>query len=41
MSASASPALLCLPQLMSAKKKIGRVAAFYDPAEDQSKWFDS
>ena len=41
MSASASPSLMCLPQLMSAKKKIGRIAAFYDPKKISLTGFDS
>ena len=41
MSISASPYLLVLPQLMSAKKKLGRVAAFYDPAKISLSGFES
>ena len=41
MSVSTSPYLLVLPQLMSAKKKIGTVAAFYDPAKVSLAGFDS
>ena len=41
MSANASPSLMCLPQLMSAKKKIGRIAAFYDPKKISLTGFDS
>ena len=31
--------MLCLPQLLSAKKKIGLVAAFYDHQDDTLKLF--
>ncbi len=41
MSESANPYLLTLPQLMSAKKKIGRVAAFFDPKKISLSGFDS
>jgi Ca2+-binding EF-hand superfamily protein len=41
MSISASPYLLVLPQLMSAKKKLGRVAAFYDPTKISLSGFES
>jgi len=41
MSVSANPYLLVLPQLMSAKKKIGRVSAFYDPTKISLAGFDS
>ncbi len=40
MSASANPYLLTLPQLLSAKKKIGKVASTYDPKEDSFRGFD-
>jgi len=36
-----NPYLLTLPQLMSAKKKIGKVAAFYDPTKTSLKGFES
>ena len=38
---SENPYLLTLPQLISAKKKIGRVAAFYDPKKMSFKGFDA
>ncbi len=41
MSESANPYLLTLPQLMSAKKKIGKVSAFYDPLKVSLSGFDS
>jgi len=41
MSVSANPYLLVLPQLMSAKNKIGRVSAFYDPTKISLAGFDS
>ena len=36
-----NPYLLTLPQLMSAKKKIGRVAAFFDPTKTSLKGFEA
>ena len=36
-----NPYLLTLPQLISAKKKISHVAAFYDPTKYSLKGFDS
>ena len=39
--ASENPYLLTLPQLISAKKKIGKVATFYDPKKSSFKGFDS
>jgi Ca2+-binding EF-hand superfamily protein len=41
MSVHANPYLLVLPQLMSAKKKIGTVAAFFDPTKISLAGFDS
>ena len=38
---SDNPYLLTLPQLLSAKKKLGRVAAYYDPAKTSFKGFES
>lgn len=39
-SQSDNPYLLTLPQLMSAKKKIGRIAAFHDPKKNSFSGFD-
>lgn len=36
-----NPYLLALPQLISAKQKVGKVAAFYDPRKTSLKCFDS
>ena len=42
MSANATnPYLLTLPQLISAKEKIGNVSAFYDPAQKSLRGFDA
>ena len=41
MSRDLNPYLLTLPELMSAKKKIGGVAAFYDPLKISFRGFDS
>ncbi len=38
---STNPYLLTLPQLLSAKQKIGRVSLFYDPVKFSLKGFDS
>jgi Ca2+-binding EF-hand superfamily protein len=38
---SENPYLLTLPQLISAKKKIGQLAAFYDPEKCSFKGFDA
>lgn len=38
---NSNPYLLTLPQLISAKKKIGQVAAFYDPNLYSLSGFDS
>jgi hypothetical protein len=38
---STNPYLLTLPQLISVKKKIGQLAAFYDPSKTSLKAFDS
>ena len=40
-SQSNNPYLLTLPQLMSAKKKIGRIAAFHDPQKNLFNGFDA
>lgn len=39
--ASDNPYLLTLPALMSAKSKLGKVAAFYDPGKTSLSGFDS
>jgi hypothetical protein len=36
-----NPYLLTLPQLISAKKKIGYIASFYDPSSSSLRGFDS
>eukprot|EP01036_Dinobryon_divergens_P001823 gene1823-2394_t len=36
-----NPYLLTLPQLLSAKKKIGKVAANYNPQKDSRQGFES
>lgn len=41
MSRSLNPYLLTLPQLLSAKKKIAHVAAFYDPSGTTLRGFDA
>ena len=38
---STNPYLLTLPQLISVKKKIGKLAAFYDPKKTPMDAFDS
>jgi Ca2+-binding EF-hand superfamily protein len=41
MSDIQNPYLLTLPQLISAKQKVGKVACFYDPRKTSLKCFDS
>jgi len=38
---SENPYLMTMPQLISAKKKIGQIAAYYDPAKSSFRGFDA